>query len=61
MYGMSLFHTTDEKPQNTPLEGAKQDLTRQAVILNPNKIYSIRNEEDIHLKRQMKYTYSIHI
>jgi len=24
---MSLFHTTDEKPQNTPLEAAKQDLT----------------------------------
>jgi len=46
---MSLFHTTDEKPQNTPLVAAKRDLTRQAVILNPNKIYSIRNKEDIHL------------
>jgi len=56
---VSLFHTTDEKPQNTPLEAAKWDLTRHVAILNPNKIYNIRNKEDIHLIRQMKYTYSI--
>jgi hypothetical protein len=58
---VSLFHTTEEKPQNTPLEAAKWDLTRRAGTLNPNKIYSIRNKEDIHLIRQMKYTYSIQI
>jgi len=43
---VSLFRTTDEKPQNTPLEAAKWGLTRLAVMLNPNKIYSIRNKED---------------
>jgi hypothetical protein len=42
---VSLFHTTDEKPQNTPLEAVKWDLTIHAVMLNPNKIYSIRIKE----------------
>jgi hypothetical protein len=46
---VSAFCTTDDTQQNKPLEAAKRDLTRHAVICNPIEIYSNRNKEGNYL------------